>query len=331
MKKLRLSIRVINFFFLLLSAVTLVYSQNIEWKSVSGNAQWSPRDSGGIVTFRNSLWILGGWTIDTNQKFKRLNDVWRSFDGLSWERVTENAPWPVRNLPGSVVFNDAVRILGGFDGKKALNDVWSSSDGITWRKSPLAVPWSARGAFGCTVFKNKLWVMGGFDLESMTHTNDVWCSEDGVTWKQVTSNAPWSPRGMFPLVVFKDRMWIFGGGIYDQKSTNYHDVWYTKDGLTWIKASEDAGWAERRFHIIIEYSHMLWLLGGVIDGNVNMNDVWASEDGVNWEIVNKAAPWGVRHAQMCLVFNDTLWMFGGFGGDEADDKLYNDTWQLMSK
>jgi hypothetical protein len=308
-----------------------VFPQDIEWKLVSENAPWCPRDSGGEVVFGNKMWILGGWTIDENQKFQRLNDIWCSPDGLSWDKVSEAAPWPVRNLPGSVVFKDALWIMGGTDGKKALNDVWSSADGKNWKQSPVPVPWSPRVAFGCTVFKDKLWVMGGFDTVSLLHTNDVWCSGDGMHWKQVTSHAPWNSRAMFPLVVFKDKMWLFGGGVYDQKSANFHEVWYTEDGVKWIRASEDAGWAERRYHIITEYRDMLWLFGGVIDGNVNLNDVWNSGDGVNWQIVNKSAPWGVRHEQMCLIFNEKLWMFGGFGGDKAGEKLYGDTWQLLCR
>jgi hypothetical protein len=126
-------------------------------------------------------------------------------------------------------------------------------------------------------------------------------------------------------------LWLFGGCVYDRKSENYHDAWFTGDGAKWVRAAEDAGWAERRFHIITMYKKKLWLFGGVTDGNVNLNDVWSSADGVNWTIVNKSAPWGVRHEQMCYVFDGALWMLGGFAGDVAGDHLYGDVWRMMMK
>jgi len=298
------------------------------WENVLKHAPWTARDSAGEVVFHGKMWLLGGWTIDADGRFRRLNDIWNSEDGVSWNLVVPEAPWPVRNLPGSVVFRDRIWILGGFDGKKALNDVWYSSDGVHWRESDVPVPWSPRGAFGCVVYKDKIWVAGGFNLQSMGHMDDVWCSDDGLHWTRVTDDAPWGPRGMFPLVVFGGRMWLFGGGVYDEKSTNFHDVWYSSDGETWTLATDDAGWAERRFHIITVFRGQCWLLGGVTDGNVNLRDVWRSSDGVTWKIVDKAAPWGVRHEQMCFIFDDALWMFGGFSGDSSGEAVYGDGWRL---
>ncbi|MHB9028197.1 MAG: Kelch repeat-containing protein [Candidatus Latescibacterota bacterium] len=305
--------------------------QDIEWKQAAIESPWCPRDSAGEVVYGGKMWILGGWTIDSAGNFQRLNDIWSSSDGVSWERVNEAAPWPVRNLPGAVVFRDKMWILGGCTGKESLNDVWFSTDGKNWTPSPVPAPWSARLAFGCTVYKDKLWVIGGMDMKTMRHSNDVWNSADGIHWTRVSAKAPWSPRAMFPLVELGGKLWLFGGGVYDRKSENYHDVWYTEDGVKWVRAAGDAGWAERRFHIIQKYGKELWLFGGVTDGNVNLNDVWRSRDGVAWETANKAAPWGVRHEQMCLVFDGKLWMLGGFAGDKPGESLYNDIWQMSVK
>jgi len=301
-------------------------AQDAVWTKLSDNAPWSARDSAGEVVFRDKMWLLGGWTIEDNA-FKRLNDVWNTADGKIWENVSREAPWPVRNLAGCVVFRDNIWIFGGLDGKKALNDVWYSGDGKTWHETP-PVPWTPRVAFGYTVYNGKIWVAGGMDWKTMTHYNDVWCSADGINWILVTENAPWNPRSMFPLIDFKDGLWLFGGGVYDEKSTNFHDVWRSVDGKAWTKVANDAGWAERRFHIALEYDNELWLLGGVTDGNVNLHDIWRSADGISWNIVEKAAPWGVRHEQMCMIFDEKLWMFGGFSGDSTGEMVYGDTWVM---
>lgn len=306
--------------------VNSAFAQDTIWTKVSDNSPWTARDSAGEVVFRNKMWILGGWTIE-GKAFKRLNDIWNSPDGKTWRNVLHESPWPVRNLAGCVVFMDKIWIFGGLDGTKTLNDVWYSSDGQEWHKTP-PIPWRPRLAFGYTVYDNKIWVVGGIDWETMTHYNDVWCSADGINWNLVKEKAPWHPRGMFPLINHNGKMWLFGGGVYDEKSTNFHDVWSSTDGKVWTNVTEDAGWAERRFHIIKEYQNELWLLGGVTDGNVNLHDIWRSADGVKWEIAEKAAPWGVRHEQMCLVFDEKLWMFGGFSGDNTEEMVYGDTWMM---
>ncbi len=308
-----------------------VFTQEISWEMVSGKAPWRARDSAGELVYKGRMWILGGWTIGESGKFRRLNDVWSSSDGVNWDETTAAAPWPVRNLAGAVVHKGRMWILGGCDGVNALNDVWSSTDGKNWTCVLSKAPWDARLAFGCTVFNGKIWVIGGMNMRTMHHMNDVWNSSDGVTWTKVSDQAPWSPRAMFPVVDFGGRLWLFGGGVYDRKSENYHDAWYTDDGTKWIQASADTGWAERRFHIVTSYRGSLWLFGGVTDGNVNLNDVWQSVDGVNWTISNKSAPWGVRHEQMCYVHEGSLWMLGGFAGDVAGERLYGDIWRMRVK
>jgi hypothetical protein len=316
---------------LVFAPVFTLNAQEIEWKRLSDNAPWSPRDSGGLLVFKGKMWILGGWTIGLDQKFHRLNDVWSSSDGISWEQVLESAPWKARNLAGAVVFKDKMWIMGGSTGTESLGDIWFSSDGKTWTQSSEPVPWKPRLAFGCAVYKDKLWVIGGMDMKTDWHANDVWSSSDGIHWTRVTENAPWGPRAMFPLVELNGKLWLFGGGVYDKKSQNYHDVWNSEDGLKWLRVTDDAGWAERRFHVITSYRNKLWLFGGVTDGNVNLNDVWNTSDGINWAIVNKSAPWGVRHAQLCGVFDDAIWMIGGFSGDVAGERLYQDIWKMMWK
>lgn len=317
----------IAFFCPLSFAIGQDASVEARWTPVADNAPWTARDSAGEVVFERKMWLLGGWTIASDGSFKRLNDVWRTGDGISWEQVTPSAPWPARNLPGSVVFNGEIWILGGCDGKKSLNDVWHSPDGAKWSQSPTP-PWKPRTAFGYAVFDGCLWVAGGFEIATDEHFDDVWRTRDGRTWERIADHAPWEPRSMFPLEVFDGKLWLFGGGVYGEKSTNFHDVWTSADGRSWQKASADAGWAERRFHIITVFDSAFWLFGGVTDGNVNLNDVWHSTDGVSWEIVDKSAPWGVRHEQMCLVFDERLWMFGGFSGDKSGEKVYRDTWMM---
>lgn len=60
-----------------------------------------------------------------------LNDVWKSDDGLQWERVVRNAPFEVRTNMSAISFKGEI-ILAAGQGAGLLNDVWKSDDGLNW-------------------------------------------------------------------------------------------------------------------------------------------------------------------------------------------------------
>ena len=92
-------------------------------------------------------------------------------DGLDldyqWTQVTDRASFAPRDGAGALVFDDAIRILAGWDSRN-LNDVWYSSDGISWREVP-DTPWPARHAARVYVYDDAIWVIAGSHMVS-----DVW-------------------------------------------------------------------------------------------------------------------------------------------------------------
>ena len=290
----------------------------------------------GEVVFHDRMWILGGYTP------ARINDVWCSPDGRSWQLVTASASWPPRNLPCAVVHRDRIWLYGGFSPQNtAYADVWSSADGLSWDLVLPKAPWGARGAASAVVHGDRLWIMGGFDLQGFRHFGDLWCSEDGEHWEQVSACAPWGARAMQGSVAFAGRIWVIGGGEYNTARElntvrDHGDVWCSADGERWECATPSAEWEPRRFHPCASWRERLWILGGYHLGN--RNDVWCSEDGVHWSSGSSSAqrsgdpppssppapgraPWPPRHEPGVLVFGDTLYLFGGYG-----ERLYNDVW-----
>jgi hypothetical protein len=91
------------------------------WTPVGfGRTGWSPRFThGGVLLPDGSIWLMGGYDGMQNLRF---NDVWRSPDGgVTWDMVTESAPWDERQIPNNVVaVNDRIILIGG-DYKR---DVW---------------------------------------------------------------------------------------------------------------------------------------------------------------------------------------------------------------
>ena len=103
---------------------------------------------------------------------------------LNWVRATANAGWSAREGHTSVVFNNKMWVMGGFNGTIRYNDVWYSTNGINWSQATANAGWSARCYHTSVVFNNKMWVLGGDG-----GGNDVWYSTDGNSWTQATANA----------------------------------------------------------------------------------------------------------------------------------------------
>ena len=251
----------------------------------------------------------------------KLDNIDHVSDGSVWFQTTANAGWSARSSHTSVVFDDKLWVIGGYDGSRE-DDVWYSEDGVTWTQAIATAGWSARYNHTSVVFDDKLWVLGGYDG---SQEDDVWYSEDGVTWTQATATAGWSARRRHSSVVFDDKLWVIGG--YDG-SNSLNDVWYSEDGVTWIQATASAGWSARYEHTSVVFDDKLWVIGG--DDGSSQDDVWYSEDGVNWTQATATAGWSARYEHTSVVFDDKLWVIGSYDGSRQNDVWYSadgESWQ----
>ena len=92
----------------------------IHWNLVTEAAPWAPRMWSGAVSYRNNLWVIGGFS----EGEINLNDVWHSTDGSSWEKLDSGAVFPPRHAHNTFVFKDRIWVMAGLDGS-LYNDVWS--------------------------------------------------------------------------------------------------------------------------------------------------------------------------------------------------------------
>jgi hypothetical protein len=89
--------------------------------SASGSvSQFSPRAYFASAVYDNLMWVVGG--IGTGGD---LNDAWYSSDGAHWTQAASRAAFTARNNLSSVVFNNELMILGGWDPTN-FNDVWET-------------------------------------------------------------------------------------------------------------------------------------------------------------------------------------------------------------
>ena len=208
------------------------------------------------VSNEDELFLIGGW--DSSER-KHQNDVWRSADGETWKRVTENVNNTANdtndlNAQFQVVsYKDRLWIVTAW-----RNDIWASQeqgDGtMTWTQyRPGNTPntthnlaLNRRHNIRAVVHDNQLWVVGG--VSAGHYKNDVWWSEDGLNWTRVLN----------------------------PNSTNPNDPNNNPN-------ADEPGFPPREKHGFVSYNNRLWVIGGHI-GAAHKNDVWRSEDGVNWRL-----------------------------------------------
>lgn len=219
------------------SASNQVWSSTdgVDWKQVTEAAGWSPRIAGGLVVFKDKLWLLGGtenYYFGDQNSLK--NDVWSSTDGKDWKLETADAGWSPRAYQQAVVLNDKIYVLGGGNyvpEYSAKNDVWSSTDGVNWTQETGAAPWSPRIWFSSVVYRDHIWVMGGWSNNPGQNWGDTWFSKDGKAWTELKSDASWKERHEHSAFVFQDKIWIAGGHAQPLSS----EVWTLEVPQDWFQ------------------------------------------------------------------------------------------------
>ncbi|MFT5465620.1 MAG: hypothetical protein ACI8UO_000715 [Verrucomicrobiales bacterium] len=185
------------------------------WDQITDNAGWSPRIAGGLVVFKDKLWLLGGtenYYFGDQNSLK--NDVWSSVDGKTWKLETEHAGWSPRAYQQAVVLNDKIYVIAGGNyvpEYSAKNDVWSSEDGVNWTQETEAAPFSPRIWFSSVVYRDHIWVLGGWSNNPGQNWADVWFSKNGRDWTELKSDVSWKERHEHSAFVFQDKIWIAGG------------------------------------------------------------------------------------------------------------------------
>ena len=253
------------------------------WTLATGEARCLDRVGHAAATFRNRLWVLGGYSWGTRDYF---DDVWYSPDCSTWLDATEHVAWAPRAGHAACVYCGRLWITGGaVSGRETFHDVWYSVDAMSWVLATDNTPWLGRSGHGCVAFDDSLWVIGGcyYQGDSLAYyLGDVWRTSDGANWTEMAHSGPWHGRTSHGTAVFGNKMWILGGYYYegsgpDERLVLLNDVWYSPDGATWTELP-DTPWSPRENFAIAVLAGRLWLFGGTADladdGYETMNDIW---------------------------------------------------------
>lgn len=222
------------------------------WLSHEHDATWGQSYGAAHASYRGALWRVGGFVEVANRRIL-LNEVWRSDDGRSWERVLSGAPWAPRARAHLVPFRDTLWLIGGEPNDRVS---WFTVDGVTWGARPVAgLP--ELNPQGVVVHRGALWILGHGAWESAT--NDVWSSADGVSWTRVASAAAWPARTGAGFGVLQGQLWVIGGA-------GRRDAWSSADGVHWRLAPEPLPGPPRAADHSVVFQGGLWVFGGKTGG-----------------------------------------------------------------
>ena len=93
----------------------------VNWEQATDNAPWSPRLWFSAVSYRDHMWVIGGWS---NNPSRNWGDVWYSKDGKSWKQLKSNTVWKERHEHSAYVFQDKIWVAAGH-AQPLSSEVWS--------------------------------------------------------------------------------------------------------------------------------------------------------------------------------------------------------------
>jgi N-acetylneuraminic acid mutarotase len=238
-----------------------------KWRGVKGGRRFRRRAFLSALVFKEKLWVIGGLYFDRKKNIQDLNDIWNSSDGMSWQKVTGNAPFSPRGGHSSFVFNGKIWVLGGIG---QMTDIWNSPNGREWERITDSAPYGSRGGQSVVLFRGKIWLIGGFYVDSKNRfhsLSDVWCSENGKEWKKTVAGTRFFAGGGHTAVSFRNMIIVIGGFM---KSGI---VSVSGDGIKWDRIYSDENFGERVSHSASVFRNSLYIIGGY-NGSDHKNDIW---------------------------------------------------------
>lgn len=140
-------------------------SNGINWEKAQSRAPFVPRYAHGSVTFKNSIFLIGGKCEDFDGT-ETFHDVWKSVNGRDWQRLTNQVNFPENQTLTCFVYADRIWAIGGFqlNSKPFFSTVCSSFDGVTWE-----------------INSDKLSGFEGFHVTGAVFNNQIIMSPSGST------------------------------------------------------------------------------------------------------------------------------------------------------
>ena len=196
----------------------------------------------------NYLYLIGGATMLEEAvgaySFYYFHDVWRSRNGIKWEKL-DNNDFGQRSELAACVDPSSGRIYlhGGnhgvaFDNQNLYNhpveyfyDLWYTDDGVNWKVDTTFS--TLRAGHGLVFYNQSLWLLPGKvdnyehlrygEGETLMDLYYTYRRDDGGAWELDSKGSAFSGRHSYATVEFNGKIWVLGGETADNGPNN--DVW----------------------------------------------------------------------------------------------------------
>jgi len=296
-----------------------VSADGANWTEVNSNAPYGYRSYQSGVVYDNKMWIFAG-TVGASAPTPPgissgdQNDAWYSCDGVNWIEATNSAAFAKRQSQESVVFNNQMWVLGGFEvNSNVFNDVWSS--GCPALPTPTNTPTST-GTNTPTISVTNTPTSTLTNTPTVTPTitptitpvSCVLCGpSEGSIWAEINPAAAYGARESSSAVTFNNQMWVIGG-VNMVSGQNLSDVWKSSDGANWYSTATimPTNWLATSAMV---YNNQIWVTGNYQSVS-NQNGIWSSPDGTSWNQLTTSNLPNSLIIQSGFVFNNAMWVIG---------------------
>ena len=199
-------------------------SDGVVWEQATAGAKFPTRAGHTLTAFNSALWVIGGRSGALVTGYDELADVWMSYNGRNWYKITDDAPLGSRFSHVALVHDNKLWVIGGFGEVSGYSksDVWCTSDGFNWievapdgfnyENEPTDGKFQARGDHGVVSNGRWMWLTAGAENDGLYPMfNDIWRSKNGVDWYEVGSTLSYPTRHGHSSLIFDNNLWIITG------------------------------------------------------------------------------------------------------------------------
>eukprot|EP01006_Ploeotia_vitrea_P031484 TRINITY_DN63818_c0_g2_i1.p1 TRINITY_DN63818_c0_g2~~TRINITY_DN63818_c0_g2_i1.p1 ORF type:complete len:866 (-),score=91.48 TRINITY_DN63818_c0_g2_i1:629-3166(-) len=321
------------------------------WRKVSPTVAPEMRNKHAAVTYRNKLFLFGGYCQSTKTY---MEDLWIfDFDTQEWELADTNNKLPARRAHSMTVFGNQVVIFGGYNGVCCTNDLISLNlDTLRCTKHAVVGEIAPRGGHSAVVWKDRYLVIhGGWDINhtyhNSTHAFDLgpllqhkgnYSHLDEPPSVQVALLSPtgdYVPQGRVghACVLTKDeKMLMFGGYGAERYWDDLNELDFKTGRWRQISSSSQSCWPQQRTFSTMCYNpdtNRVILIGGS-DNYSEMNDVNVLQcDTLTWERIPCTGQLpSPRFAHTALFHGHKVYVFGGVTSEGNQGENYMGLYEL---
>lgn len=312
-----------------------LFSGDIVLKSAAVADKWY--DGVGLVSFRDTLFVFGGWynngsSIEFSNMIRYSKD-----DGASWALSSATLPFYGHAFVYFKSPDGWLYILGSDNNNQTLlQTVWRTKDMRTFTVMTSNAGWGSRTACaGWADDNNNIYLAGGqTTYDVTTGPNDIWKSSDGgATWTRIANNV--SCNGEYFLGqnicnqarYFNGRVYVMGGGIAGSAPNDtYSKKVYSASisNLSLWKRESDLPYTIGRRYISTEvWDGKLWVWSGNNATEGNVRSICYMDNSGTWHDFkytytdnNPSNLVTTTHAAGIAVHKDMLYrVLGNFNND----------------